>query len=85
MGRTATIVRYAHSVWNGSAAWAGFAPATLATTSPGAHVELELLVDARHLNWADIYRKLASVSRSRQMRRCLACLAIGIDPDGDRN
>ena len=61
MSRTATIMRLTWAVRYSAPPRAPLAAGTFAATAPGPKVELELARGC-HLNWADIYRKLASLS-----------------------
>ena len=62
MGGTVPIVRHARAVGDRAPPGSGLAPGAVTATSPGAKAKLELLHATCHLNLADVYPKLASLS-----------------------
>jgi len=62
MGRTVAIVGNPRSVWDRTTPGGGLTPGAIASATPGTGAELKLLHQARHLNRANVYPKLASLS-----------------------
>jgi hypothetical protein len=78
---TVAKVGHARPVWYRAAPWRGLAPGTVTTATPCAGTELELLRLA-HLNRADMYLKLASLSTTVRARPL--CTSSAPDAAGPR-